>query len=128
MAQEKWSGKQAAKAGQKFRREARDIFAEYENGLKKKLEELRVIVRIKPRWIPRPVWLWFADIFVDLHSGIDQALVFETPSAYLTRKHHEAAGKQEEMQEDRGEMDEYEESDEIADLLPIEEQKKLSTG
>lgn len=128
MNQPKWSSKEAAKAGQKFRREARGIFAEYQKSLFKKLDEVRVIIRPRPRIIPRKVWLWFANIFVDLNNA-DKALVFETPADFLTRKHHEArkregrapAAVDETIAEEEQGEDEYEESDEINDLLPPSE-------
>lgn len=121
MSNEKWSAKEAKKAGQKFRREARNIFAEYQRDLFKKLEEVRVVIRPKPRWIPRPMWLWFADIFVDLNNP-NKSLIFETPSDFLTRKHREAVARGEKLPEaEEGDDDEYEESDEMTDLLPPEQ-------
>lgn len=127
---EKWSAKEAAKAGQKFRREARNIFADYQRDLFKKLDEVRLIIRPRPTWMPRKVWLWFANIFVDLNSA-DKALVFESPSEYLTRKHHEAVqvrgGHLETVQDDTEEGAEFETSDEIGDLLDKKTDGDLST-
>lgn len=119
MEQKHWGSKEAKKAGQKFRREARNIFSEYQKALFKKLEDVRILIRPKPRFIPRKVWLWFADIFVDLNSA-DKALVFETPSDFLTRKHHEAVAKRSTM---RPVADE-EESDDIDELLEEGEDTK----
>lgn len=97
MTQEKWSGKEAAKAGQMFRREARSIFAEYQKSLMQKLDEVRVIIRPRPRWVPRAAWLWLANIFVDLNNS-NKALVFETPQDYIVRKHKEAVAQQSQKQ------------------------------
>ncbi len=89
MAIEKWSGKEAKKAGQKFRREAHSIFAEYQKGLMEKLEEVRVIIRPRPRWISRGIWLWLTNKFVDINNA-NKALVYESPQQYLARKHNDA--------------------------------------
>ena len=117
----KWSAKEAAKAGQKFRREARQIFSQYQKDLTGKLDEVRLIIRPRPRLIPRKVWLWCTNLFVDLNNA-NKALIFESPSDYLTRKHNEAvaqAPKKDTPQEfgDTDDTDEWEESDEIGDLI-----------
>lgn len=116
---ERWGSKEAKKAGQKFRREARNIFAEYQKSLADKLDEIRLIIRPRPFWMPRKVWLWFADFFVDFNSAANKALIFESPSDYLTRKHNEAVSRTVKtnggQQEEQGA--EYEESDEIEDLV-----------
>lgn len=139
MSQEKWSAKEAAKAGQKFRREARSIFEGYQKALFVRLEEARLIIRPRPRWMPRTIfgrnpWLWLTDFFVDT-SKINTAAMVETPSDYLTRKHHEAvqiknghmetvpegtAAKEaaiEELGDAPTDEDEWEESDDINDLV-----------
>ena len=87
--QEHLSKKEAVVLGQKYRREARRIFAEYQQALFKKLENVRILIRPRPRYMPRKVWLWIANIFVDLNSS-DKALIFETPQEFLVRKHIEA--------------------------------------
>lgn len=118
----KWGAKEAAKAGQKFRREARNIFAEYEHDLKKKLEEVRIIVKKRPRWLARleratgwNIWLWFASFFVDLNAS-DKALIFETPGDFLARKHHEAVAKRSPVMVTKPTTT-GKESGEIADLI-----------
>ncbi len=91
-ATEKWSAKEAKKASQKFRREANTIFSEYRNNLMKKLDEMRIIIKPRPRWMPRKVWMWFSNIFVDLNSP-NKALVVESPQDFLVRKHKESLGQ-----------------------------------
>ena len=120
MAQE-WSAKEAKKAGQKFRREARSIFAEYQRNLTNKLEAVRIQIRPRPKWIPHKAWLWMAEIFVDL-SLADAATEFETPDNFLARKHREAVAQQRDAVVYGGAG-----STSIDDLIDDEEEVALST-
>ena len=119
---ENWSSKKAKKAGQAFRREARGVFEEYQESLFKKIEEVRVIIRPRPRWIHRKIWLWLGDFFVDLNNA-NKALVFETPPEFLTRKHTEAVAREKaKSQIDKINYDEVpDRSENIEDLIDDED-------
>lgn len=121
---EQWSSKEAKKAGQKFRREARNIFAEYQKSLADKLDEVRLVIRPRPRFFPRRVWLWLTNIFIDL-SAPNKALIFESPQEFLTRKHNEAVARQ---TKERIEGAEFEESDEVADLIDEKGEEVIHTS
>lgn len=124
-----WSSKEAKKAGQKFRREARSIFAEYQSDLQKKLEEVRLIIKPRPKIVPRKVWLWLSGIFVDMNNP-NKALVFESPSDFLTRKHYEAVAKRDKIsvdeakaREEKSEIDYDAVPEKVEDLPDFEEGK-----
>lgn len=83
-----WSAKEAAKAGQKFRREARSVFAEYQRNLMQHLEEIRLTLKPKPRWVPQKMWWWMLGIFVNTDK-LNTPGEVESPNDFLARKHHE---------------------------------------
>lgn len=128
---ENWSAKEAKKAGQKFRREAKSIFADYQKSLVKHLNEMRLVLRPRPRYVPKPVFDWARNFFMDT-SRLNSPVVMESPSDYLMRKHHEAVARQKghsavPVVEEEEEGAEWQESDEIGDILDIKDPADLST-
>ena len=41
----------------------------YKRELLKRMETMRLHFRPKPKWLPRPIWVWLVDVVVDLEKA-----------------------------------------------------------
>jgi hypothetical protein len=59
-------GKEARKASQMYRREARLVFRGYSIELHKNLEVLNQLLKPRPKFVPKVVWQWLGEFFIDI--------------------------------------------------------------
>lgn len=60
------SKKEMKKARQQFNREATNTMQSYKDHLAQKLEEVNLVLRDKPSYIPSGLWKWLTNKFVDV--------------------------------------------------------------
>lgn len=106
------------KKARDYRREARQVFGEYQKNLMARLEEMRIIIRPRPKFVPRFAWKFFMNIFLDMEKA-QSAPVVESPQDFLVRKHGEAQANLPDGHPWKGQG--IEESEDVADLLGGEE-------
>jgi hypothetical protein len=60
--------KESKKQGQAYRREARRVFAGYQDELIAKLEVFNQALKIRPKYFPRKLWNWLCGFFIDMEK------------------------------------------------------------
>ena len=63
-----YSSKQAKKAAQQFRREARNVFTGYQDKLKDALGGFNKVLKKRPKYCPNWLWRAGASIFIDIKA------------------------------------------------------------
>lgn len=69
-----FSSKQAKKAAQQYRREARNVFSGYQHQLKDALGSFNKVLKKRPKYIPNWAWRIGASIFIDI-KAIEKPLI-----------------------------------------------------